>query len=1182
MEIGDYSDAELIQSMNLSDPSDRELEARIIFLIKKYRDGENAEMANFFDKAYDRFFGDISEDDEDELVEGFEQIEEEDTIDDDGNVVEDPDIKDYSLNPSDIKIEKKEGVIIKGETKNIDVIKQVELVDGKVNPLLLQTIKRVVSIDSQYRKDKTTLSTEFTFSLSDPLKDVVSLKLYSIGIPYTWYTVNKNFGSNFFLIQGNSPGINDATLNDFVDFKVEIKPGNYKPAQLVDTINASMNTELSTVTDMSFGNLVEQTYLEYNPYQSNTTLNIFFDKKYNESSYELEFPTWSTPNDPTLPGPRVETVPGFLGFNNKKYYFNQIQSLRNITSTDPIDALYTLTGTNNSFTIKKYIGPEPYTTASVIDETIIVNLGLTNGQYTRNAIQTALNVSLESNVQLTDSAMTTIHISDSSLNNYDNSYCNLTINFDRHETNNVLYSKPYIIFPDETGLVNDSRIWTGTSSCFRFEEENYDMVDVISETETLDLQTDTPILLNDLSFAIQCVKSGFDVSVNGYEAGISNSGTEGYTLNQFLSAFNNALTEMKEQSKNDPNLPNGTLVTGEIDEDNSKFVLNSDATFSIQLDMQKQFNKKDYKTELYKPTDISSNLTTILDFVDLSLNNHDSSLNSSGILYDATGINFSDTSFVLMVRPTEPSNGGNANSPSYEINLDDFLGADDMSVNFTYKNALPPLDGSMVDASFHKMEDVIFGKDSNKIEYYQKLPAFFNYLFENYQDADGDNVLSGTKLTVTDSDDQGLTYNLEMDVNKTLTEDAYQIQFYDSSYGIYQSGVTPSNGLSYLNFDPSFVLSPNNDPLLAYDSSVNVADFEQFTINANTTIRKIALSTSSIQIKKIVIDNTNNIFNINTFQHIMSPGNENNMSFTIQNGYYNRDELLVEINAALLSNTLLNSSSISTITKTINGEEKIYTIFRINIRKEYTAQDLKITFYDRDAFVSCYAGVSSVRNATSDTTLGWLLGFRKRTFYEMNDSTIINYSVNATTNQISIDGDTTVIVDLYNKLFIVIDDYNQNRLNDGLITNVDDTNSIPLPSYATRNSVICDPVTNSEIFALDEYDTTAKQRLTQNQMQSVAALRNDQTQTNTQSGAGPYAKDIFAVIPIKVSSLTNGQTYTEFGGTLQSQERLYFGPVNISRMTVKLISDRGDVVDLNGSDWTFSLIAEQLYQSSTK
>jgi len=31
-------------------------------------------------------------------------------------------------------------------------------------------------------------------------------------------------------------------------------------------------------------------------------------------------------------------------------------------------------------------------------------------------------------------------------------------------------------------------------------------------------------------------------------------------------------------------------------------------------------------------------------------------------------------------------------------------------------------------------------------------------------------------------------------------------------------------------------------------------------------------------------------------------------------------------------------------------------------------------------------------------------------------------------------------------------------------------------------------------------------------------------------------------------------------------------------MTVSLVNDRGEVVNLNGANWTFSLICEQLYQ----
>ena len=75
--------------------------------------------------------------------------------------------------------------------------KELTYAGGALNPILKQTKKRVISIDSQYRADKRTFPTEFTFDLSEPLKDVVSLKLYSVQIPFTWYTISKTYGSNF-------------------------------------------------------------------------------------------------------------------------------------------------------------------------------------------------------------------------------------------------------------------------------------------------------------------------------------------------------------------------------------------------------------------------------------------------------------------------------------------------------------------------------------------------------------------------------------------------------------------------------------------------------------------------------------------------------------------------------------------------------------------------------------------------------------------------------------------------------------------------------------------------------------------------------------------------------------------------------------------------------------------------
>ena len=102
---------------------------------------------------------------------------------------------------------------------------------------------------------------------------------------------------------------------------------------------------------------------------------------------------------------------------------------------------------------------------------------------------------------------------------------------------------------------------------------------------------------------------------------------------------------------------------------------------------------------------------------------------------------------------------------------------------------------------------------------------------------------------------------------------------------------------------------------------------------------------------------------------------------------------------------------------------------------------------------------------------------------------------------------------------------------------------------------------------------------------NTGASDNNATTGNVSSkiyGSTPFASDVFGVIPMKLSGRKNGETIIEFGGTMQNQERQYFGPVNIQRLSIKLVSDRGNVVDLNNANWSFSLICEQLYKSQLK
>jgi hypothetical protein len=163
----------------------------------------------------------------------------------------------------------------------------------------------------------------------------------------------------------------------------------------------------------------------------------------------------------------------------------------------------------------------------------------------------------------------------------------------------------------------------------------------------------------------------------------------------------------------------------------------------------------------------------------------------------------------------------------------------------------------------------------------------------------------------------------------------------------------------------------------------------------------------------------------------------------------------------------------------------------------------------------------------------------------------------------------------------VIDDYTQSHINDGLITLTPQETDISLPSYATRSTFQCD--TNGNQVFTGSLNSGLGNGLTQAQIYAANQINNARAERQNPKiySTGPFTQDIFGLIPMKVNGLANGAYYIEFGGTLQQQERLYFGPVNIRRMTIKLMNDKGDTVDLNGANWSFSFVCEQLYQQKS-
>ena len=125
---------------------------------------------------------------------------------------------------------------------------------------------------------------------------------------------------------------------------------------------------------------------------------------------------------------------------------------------------------------------------------------------------------------------------------------------------------------------------------------------------------------------------------------------------------------------------------------------------------------------------------------------------------------------------------------------------------------------------------------------------------------------------------------------------------------------------------------------------------------------------------------------------------------------------------------------------------------------------------------------------------------------------------------------------------------------------------------------MCNPLNNrnqSSIFSASQpgMGLTEKQLFAAN----IIAEENFEKQSSKLYSDPPYVKDMFAVIPIKVSGLSQGEVFTEYGGTMQDNDRKYFGPVKISKLKIQLLNDHGDVVNLNGANWSFSFVFEYLY-----
>jgi len=1190
--IENYTERELFEILDINNPTDRELEAVILKNIGHYENDrkenpKSSKLYRFFNDMYKRFFDVESDSSDEEMVEGFAASSPNFTlspivnpskegaiinkktgavnsvsqsvqkINDLGGNLSNAQQQLQNTGSQQMTLQNNAGIELRGSVDmikgNVDSSKtqdtsitthNLDYVKDKLNPIKRETMFKMISIDSQFRDDpKVTSATNFTMNLSSSIENVIAIKLYSIQIPYTWYMVNDGFGSNFFYIKGHSAGINNGNH----DFQVSIDSGNYTQAELISAINTSirnLTTDENYATDLSFGN----TKAFYNTTNAKVRIAVDLKKTFTDNDYRLYFPNWSSPN--VTGAAKNDSLASFLGYNFETYYVNKVYGnyksfLGNTFASESEIANYKLIeGINDYFTVIQYVGPNAYvpSTSTILTQFDVKFSGLSyDTLYSRNALYLNLKTQIAANTyfdtEYSDISLSTVTDDIYEWNGYN--HYEMTVKLNRKKTVNLPNTKIVVKLPEEiedggNGFYGNNFIWTGSESCFRFDNSYNETSEIISETETLFTNY---IVGNNDYIRFTCIKPLFNVPENNFSAKVDTSTVDGYLLDTYTDKINKSLRIMNDATVT-PTKPNGTFSINleQNIKDTNFSIVNAVPTF--QIDISKQFDQSTYiidlsgcffsKEPFYFPNTIS-NLTetnyTIANTIAFS-----ASYTIGGfekiVLYPKTTGGIYDNGF------------GNQNQTPVTI----FLNPD--YNEFT---------GSIEQLSTH-LENV-FG---NVV-----VQETGEYILRNVE------VLSKTNEIDTDNIDVSLNFRISMN----LKEEYYQMS---------------------LETDSNLIINPWNK--LNFATSYNLEDYENIITNFALVQGNAEVYQNTIEVR----ENYNKFQLIPYYDGVYDIDGINTITFTIPTSSsiganYTRDSLIAEINYQMNRNDITKNSVMSLI----NIGQKQYSKLRINLNKTYTSKDYRLVFYDPVSFSYCGVGTTggrSIRTVTWDSTLGWLLGYHSYTEYVLGDFQFITalnlfdqtyiynlynsndvtdpyiYSVQASTGKISVVGDSILNTNLYNYFLIVLDDYIQNHVNDGLVTISSLEKDISLPTYASRVSYQCDPISGKKVAVSasnkENMNLTSRQLYAMNQV-----LEAKRTKEKSYS-VGPVLRDVFALIPLKLSGLAFGSTYMEFGGTLQNQDRKYFGPVRIQKFSVKLMNDKGDVVNLNGGNWSFTIICE--------
>ena len=219
-----------------------------------------------------------------------------------------------------------------------------------------------------------------------------------------------------------------------------------------------------------------------------------------------------------------------------------------------------------------------------------------------------------------------------------------------------------------------------------------------------------------------------------------------------------------------------------------------------------------------------------------------------------------------------------------------------------------------------------------------------------------------------------------------------------------------------------------------------------------------------------------------------------------------------------------------------------------------------------------------------NNNLGTILGFKKIKYTIPNTSTITS------------EGFPNMIRTKY--IIVEINDFNKNYVANKFVhgRNRDDVASLPdyfkgLENVSPTTAVtsvnykcVPDNEKNSGIVAVNPkqvplINKVFPRQLTNNQIYSLNQIIKSRANNNNLKQEFEAAPNTFAVISLaSITVLPFGSLIIYDDDSPDLNMRSYFGPVDIERMNVRVLDENGEILDLNGAEWSMTLSVKHLYQ----